>query len=147
MFWTNFRDFVEQQIFLMTQNMAFLLYFLLVQDQRQKQQKIQFFEKIVLLHIFTKNDEIYVNFYFSFLYHLNSRKINFGTPKHIFDAYEEQHIFSQKIHFLLFLPLIWYQQKIEQKCHFWVIKKNCCSTKYRKLVQNMKNFIFPSKSI
>ena len=50
----------------------------------------------MLLHTFTKNDEIHVNFYFSFLYHLNSRKIDFGTPKHIFDAYEEQQIFLTK---------------------------------------------------
>ena len=49
-----------------------------------------------MLPIFTKNDEIHVNFYFFFLYHLNSRKINFGIPKYIFDAYEEQQIFLTK---------------------------------------------------
>ena len=49
--------------------------------------------------IFTKNNEIHVNFYFSFLYHLNSQKINFGTPKHIFDAYEEQQNFLTKFVF------------------------------------------------
>ena len=53
----------------------------------------------MLLHKFTKNDEIHVDFYFSFLYNLNSRKINFGTPKHIFDAYEEQQILLTKIAF------------------------------------------------
>ena len=57
---------------------------------------MHFCEKNLLLPVFTKNDEIHVNFYFSFLYHLNSRKINFGTPKHIFDAYEEQQIFLTK---------------------------------------------------
>ena len=49
-----------------------------------------------MLHKFTKNDEIHVDFDFPFLYDLNSRKINFGTPKHIFDAYEEQQIFLTK---------------------------------------------------
>ena len=47
-----------------------------------------------------KNDEIHVDFCFSFLYHLNSRKINFGTPKHIFDAYEEQQKFLTQNVFL-----------------------------------------------